>query len=292
LPGVGAFGEPWRAGTATCARRSGVTPQREPLLGICLECSSSWTQRRSARSGGLGLCGHGQAVQTSLKVPHMGEHRESSASGASVRDLPDDSYFYFVIPITSRPTTVDGRLTSYPDRSSVIWRANVVATQFHPKKASNGPSHVTQLLPDVTIAKAPREPLTARDATPKRARRLGQHDQNDDPITRRMTGQDGPSPDPDLCAAQERSRRRAGPPKSIGGRGERHPKPKPPCLVARVPARRATGPGSIAWACPEPVQRFSSARLGGRPSRFSAWPTPMARAGANPFFWRSTAPAR
>jgi glutamine amidotransferase len=75
-----------------------------------------------------------------LKVPHMGwnqlRHRRSNCP--LLRDVPDGANVYFVHSYYARPA--DGGIvasaTDYPDPfASVIWRDNVVATQFHPEKS-------------------------------------------------------------------------------------------------------------------------------------------------------------
>jgi imidazole glycerol phosphate synthase glutamine amidotransferase subunit len=143
LPGVGAFGD----AMAELERRGLCEPIRRfaaagrPLLGICLGMQLFMDNSEEAPGvAGLGLIpGSVRRFQTRLKVPHMGWNTVRQARPAPLfRDLPDDQYFYFVHSYYVAPdrAEVAAGLTDYAvEFPSVIWRENVVATQFHPEKS-------------------------------------------------------------------------------------------------------------------------------------------------------------
>jgi imidazole glycerol phosphate synthase glutamine amidotransferase subunit len=128
LPGVGAFGD----AMAELERRGLCEPIRRfaaagrPLLGICLGMQLFMDNSEEAPGvAGLGLIpGSVRRFQTRLKVPHMGWNTVRQARPAPLfRDLPDRA-------------EVAAGLTDYAvEFPSVIWRENVVATQFHPEKS-------------------------------------------------------------------------------------------------------------------------------------------------------------
>lgn len=145
LPGVGAFCDAIRllrdSGMAQAVRdhiQSG-----KPLLGICLGLQLLFS--RSYEDGeftGLDIC-PGEVVRfparPGLKVPHMGWNQIRIRRRPPVlKDISDESCFYFVHSYYVRP--LDPELTAtetdYPTPfTSMIWRDNVFATQFHPEKS-------------------------------------------------------------------------------------------------------------------------------------------------------------
>jgi glutamine amidotransferase len=74
-----------------------------------------------------------------LKVPHMGWNRVRAERPAPIlQGLPDEPYFYFVHSYYVEPAdpSVVAGSTEYGARfTSVIWRDNLFATQFHPEKS-------------------------------------------------------------------------------------------------------------------------------------------------------------
>jgi len=145
LPGVGAF----RDAIAELHKQGFVEPIREhvradkPFLGICLGMQllldvsfedGSWE--------GLGLV-PGQVVrfpdQPGLKVPHMGWNRIAAREETPLlRDIPLDSWFYFVHSYYVAPTAPEATLatTDYGlPFTSMISRGRLFATQFHPEKS-------------------------------------------------------------------------------------------------------------------------------------------------------------
>jgi glutamine amidotransferase len=145
LPGVGAF----RDAIARLREAGLVGPltqhirQGKPFLGICLGLQLLFT--RSYEDGefaGLDLlAGEVVCFQDSpgLKVPHMGWNQLKIRRPAPLlRDVPDGGLVYFVHSYYVVPDDPDviATETDYPTPfTSMIWRDNVFATQFHPEKS-------------------------------------------------------------------------------------------------------------------------------------------------------------
>ncbi len=74
-----------------------------------------------------------------LKVPHMGWNRIDIKRRPPVLDgIPDQSYFYFVHSYYVAPEDKDviATMTDYGVTfTSMIWKDNIIATQFHPEKS-------------------------------------------------------------------------------------------------------------------------------------------------------------
>jgi glutamine amidotransferase len=75
-----------------------------------------------------------------LKVPHMGwnQLRHRRPDCPLIRDVPDGAHVYFVHSYFAKPANQDviASAAEYPDPfAAVVWRDNVMATQFHPEKS-------------------------------------------------------------------------------------------------------------------------------------------------------------
>jgi glutamine amidotransferase len=155
LPGVGAF----RDGIAKLQDGGFVEPlvraieEGKPVLGICLGLHFLFSESeefgrhkglniikgRVVRFPDLAPSDNGGGTPARLKVPHMGWNRIRIEREAPIFDgIPDGAFFYFVhsyyvVPeddeITAATTEYGGRFTS------VLWRDNLVACQFHPEKS-------------------------------------------------------------------------------------------------------------------------------------------------------------
>jgi glutamine amidotransferase len=147
LPGVGAFQD----AIGRLRESNMVSPLIEhiaagkPFLGICLGLQLLFT--RSYEDGehtGLGVY-PGEVVrfpnQAGLKVPHMGWNQIRIRRPAPLlREIPDQSAFYFVHSyyVVPRDAELAATETDYPSLfTSMIWRDNVFATQFHPEKSQH-----------------------------------------------------------------------------------------------------------------------------------------------------------
>lgn len=145
LPGVGAFGD----AMDELRRRELIEPVRRvidsgtPFLGICLGLQLLFdVGHEDGRHEGLGIL-PGEVVRFDVpaeyKVPHMGWNQlivrrpapllSGVANGAHVYFV----HSYYVVP---RDPQVIAAETSYPTPfASMIWRDNLLATQFHPEKS-------------------------------------------------------------------------------------------------------------------------------------------------------------
>jgi imidazole glycerol-phosphate synthase subunit HisH len=145
LPGVGAFGD----AMGELARRGLVDAIKEsaakgrPFLGICLGMQVLMDSSEEAPGvAGLGIIpGTVRRFQTQLKVPHMGWNQVRQRTSAPLfREIPDGEHFYFVHSYYASPSAEQwdavAGLTDYDGEfPSVLWRENVMATQFHPEKS-------------------------------------------------------------------------------------------------------------------------------------------------------------
>jgi glutamine amidotransferase len=115
-----------------------------PLFGVCVGLQVLYDG--SEEGGGTECLGIlpgtiKQFPAGALKVPHLGWNTVSLRfAHPLVEGVPDDSYFYFVhsyYPVPDEPATALGE-TDYGVRfASIVARANIVATQFHPEKSAD-----------------------------------------------------------------------------------------------------------------------------------------------------------
>lgn len=144
LPGVGAFRDCMRnlnnAGLTQAIIRN--IEKGKPFLGICLGLQMLFSESEE-----FGMCKgldvlRGKVVrfpESELKVPHMGWNNVKVLRRPPVFDgIPDNSFFYFVHSFYVAPddkevvaTTTDYGL----EFTSMVWKDNIFATQFHPEKS-------------------------------------------------------------------------------------------------------------------------------------------------------------
>ncbi|MBM3139370.1 MAG: imidazole glycerol phosphate synthase subunit HisH [Chloroflexi bacterium] len=144
VPGVGAAED-----TMANLRRGGLDgPIKEyiasghPFLGVCMGMQALFDlSEEGGRHECLGvLPGRIVRFPQGMTVPHMGWNTvHLEAEHPLFEGVDQDAYFYFVHSYHPRPddeAIVIGR-TAYGGVSfpSVVGRANVVATQFHPEKS-------------------------------------------------------------------------------------------------------------------------------------------------------------
>jgi imidazole glycerol-phosphate synthase subunit HisH len=147
LPGVGAFrdaiGRLHESGLAAPVVEH--IQSGKPCLGICLGLQLLFTiSYEDGEHRGLNLL-EGEVVRfpnrPGLKVPHMGWNQVEIRRPVSLlRGVPDGSCFYFVHSyyVVPRDPSVIATETDYAGPfTSMIWRDNLFATQFHPEKSQN-----------------------------------------------------------------------------------------------------------------------------------------------------------
>ncbi|HWR58590.1 MAG TPA: imidazole glycerol phosphate synthase subunit HisH [Thermodesulfovibrionales bacterium] len=146
LPGVGAFRDCVR--NLTDANLTGAIikaiEKGKPFLGICLGLQVLFSESEEFGScKGLDIF-KGKVVrfpEGELKVPHMGWNNARIRNRPPIFDgIPDESYFYFVHSFYVMPDDPDivSTTTEYGSEfTSMIWKDNIFATQFHPEKSQD-----------------------------------------------------------------------------------------------------------------------------------------------------------
>jgi imidazole glycerol-phosphate synthase subunit HisH len=143
LPGVGAFRDCIRNLAQTSMTESIMRSiqKGKPYLGICLGLQVLFTE--SEEFGiykGLDVFkGRVVRFQIDLKVPHMGWNNVKILRRTPIFDgIQDESFFYFVHSYYVVPdeTAVVSTTTDYGITfTSMVWKDNIFATQFHPEKS-------------------------------------------------------------------------------------------------------------------------------------------------------------
>ncbi len=145
LPGVGAFED----AIAELNRKNLVAPVLDaihagkPFLGICLGLQMLFeTSYENGRHSGLGVL-EGDCVRFELPdqfaVPHMGWNQLQIRRRPPILDgLAEGAYVYFVhsyYVVPADPAVIAAETDYGGPFCSMIWRDNIVATQFHPEKS-------------------------------------------------------------------------------------------------------------------------------------------------------------
>lgn len=149
LPGVGAFSDAMNAlrekdliEPITQSIRAGA-----PFLGICLGLQMLFDESfEDGRHRGLGVLkgtvekfDPAPPGQPRLKVPHIGWNQIRVQQQAPILDeVPDGVHMYFVHSYYVKPSdpSVTATETDYGAAfTSMVWKDNVFATQFHPEKS-------------------------------------------------------------------------------------------------------------------------------------------------------------
>lgn len=148
LPGVGAFRDCMRnleelglAGPIIKSIEAG-----KPFLGICLGLQLLFSESHEfGVHKGLGVF-KGKVLRfpenSGLKVPHMGWNTISIKSKKNrppvLSGIPDEASFYFVHSYYVAPEdpSIISATTEYGiEYTSMVWKDNVFAVQFHPEKS-------------------------------------------------------------------------------------------------------------------------------------------------------------
>ena len=143
LPGVGAFRDCIRNLTDLSLTEAVITSinKGKPFLGICLGLQVLFSESEEfGTCKGLDLF-RGKVVrfQEGLKVPHMGWNTVKIIKRSPIlSDIEDNAFFYFVHSFYVVPEDRDiiATTTDYGTTfTSMVWKDNVFATQFHPEKS-------------------------------------------------------------------------------------------------------------------------------------------------------------
>ena len=149
LPGVGAFRDAIKSLKAKKIDEELIEAIREdkPFLGICLGMQLLFTfSEEGGLFKGLNIIpGRVRRFSSLVKCPHLGwnkikfTHNLNYNMNPIFRDIPDESYFYFV---HSYYCEVDNQRIIYSTTDygsafpSSIWKDNLFGVQFHPEKSS------------------------------------------------------------------------------------------------------------------------------------------------------------
>jgi imidazole glycerol-phosphate synthase subunit HisH len=143
LPGVGAFKDCMRNLTDRSLTESVINSinKGKPFLGICLGLQVLFSESEEFGSCmGLDIFkGRVVRFQEGLKVPHMGWNTVKIVNRPPIlSDIDDNEFFYFVHSFYVVPENrqITATTTDYGATfTSMIWKDNVFATQFHPEKS-------------------------------------------------------------------------------------------------------------------------------------------------------------
>jgi len=149
LPGVGAFRDAIKSLRAKKIDEELIEAIREgkPFLGICLgmQLLFAFSEEGGLFKGLNIIPGRVKRFSSLVKCPHLGwnkikfTHNLNYNMNPIFRDIPDESYFYFV---HSYYCEADNQKIIYSTTdygsvfSSSIWKDNLFGVQFHPEKSS------------------------------------------------------------------------------------------------------------------------------------------------------------
>ena len=143
LPGVGAFRDCIRNLTDLSLTEAVVAAinKGKPFLGICLGLQVLFSESEEfGTCKGLDIF-RGKVVrfQEGLKVPHMGWNTVKIINRPPILSgIEDNAYFYFVhsFYVVPEDQGIIATTTDYGTAfTSMVWKDNVFATQFHPEKS-------------------------------------------------------------------------------------------------------------------------------------------------------------
>ena len=144
LPGVGAFYD-----AITGLERAGfINPllrfleSGKPFLGICLGLQMLFTEsNEGGMNRGLNIIpGKVDRFPNTVKVPQIGwnQIQQKKPGNPLLSGIPDNAFVYFVHSYYVIPEneTVVAATTEYGFTfTSMVWKENLFATQFHPEKS-------------------------------------------------------------------------------------------------------------------------------------------------------------
>ncbi|MEF9437474.1 MAG: imidazole glycerol phosphate synthase subunit HisH [Candidatus Mariimomonas ferrooxydans] len=146
LPGVGAFRDCMKElkDLKLIDAVVATIKNNKPYLGICLGLQVLFSESEEfGRCKGLDIF-RGRVIrfpEKALKVPHMGWNQvKIKKNNPLLNGIPDKTYFYFVhsFCIVPEDDSIVSSTTEYGfEFTSMIWKDNVFAVQFHPEKSQH-----------------------------------------------------------------------------------------------------------------------------------------------------------
>jgi glutamine amidotransferase len=145
LPGVGAFRDCIKNLSDLHLTEAVIASinKGKPYLGICLGLQVLFSESEEfGTCKGLDIF-RGKVVrfQEGLKVPHMGWNTVKIINRPPIMsDIAEDSYFYFVHSyyVVPKDNGIIAATTDYGTTfTSMVWKDNIFATQFHPEKSQD-----------------------------------------------------------------------------------------------------------------------------------------------------------
>ncbi|ANH83968.1 imidazole glycerol phosphate synthase, glutamine amidotransferase subunit [Niabella ginsenosidivorans] len=118
---------------------------RQPLLGICLgmQLLCAHSEENDTQCLGIFDVPVKKFISTELKIPQMGWNTIHTKESALFRNVPQDTWCYFVHSYyaTLNPETI--ATTSYAtDFSSALHKDNFYGVQFHPEKSADAGAQI------------------------------------------------------------------------------------------------------------------------------------------------------
>ena len=151
LPGQGAMRDCMRELDAGGLKAAVLEAARaKPMMGVCVGMQMLLDHSEEQDTPGLGLVpgrvvrfrleGRRQSDGSHYKLPQMGWNRvRQRAVHPLWRDVPDESYFYFLHSYYAQPSDEchSAADSEYGERfTCALARDNIFATQFHPEKSA------------------------------------------------------------------------------------------------------------------------------------------------------------
>lgn len=141
LPGVGAAGQGMEN-----LKKKGLDKviieeltKGKPFLGICLGMQLLFEKSEEGQTACLGIFkGTVRKYKKEKKIPQIGWNSVKTTGNKLFKDIPNNSYFYFVNSFYCQPedSSITLAKSEYGEKfASVVIKDKIVGIQFHPEKS-------------------------------------------------------------------------------------------------------------------------------------------------------------